>query len=81
MIAARCRFADCSHTTEPDCAIAAALSTGDLSAERWSSYRKLAGEAARHQRMTDPLAAAEHKRRWKAIHRRQRELYRDRERI
>ena len=43
-IAARCRFSDCSHRSEPGCAIRAALLDGSLSAERWSSYRKLERE-------------------------------------
>lgn len=40
-----CRFADCTHTAEPGCAVWAAIERGDLSAERWASYRKLKTEA------------------------------------
>ncbi len=43
-IAARCRFSDCSHRTEPGCAIGEALLDGSLSAERWASYRQLERE-------------------------------------
>ena len=43
-LAAACRFADCSHEHEPDCAIQAALADGTLSGERFSSYRKLQRE-------------------------------------
>ncbi|MEA2701210.1 MAG: ribosome biosis GTPase / thiamine phosphate phosphatase [Myxococcales bacterium] len=35
-----CRFTDCRHQTEPGCAIRAALESGALTAERWSSYQQ-----------------------------------------
>ena len=43
--------------------------------ERWESYRKLLGEARRHERMTDPLAAQEWKRKLKQMHKAQRKHY------
>jgi ribosome biogenesis GTPase / thiamine phosphate phosphatase len=43
-LAARCRFADCRHQSEPGCAIAAALASGELDAERLASYSKLERE-------------------------------------
>jgi ribosome biogenesis GTPase len=43
-IASNCRFSDCSHETEPGCAIREALLNGSLSEERYSSYRKLQRE-------------------------------------
>lgn len=45
-LAAQCRFADCSHTGEPDCAVRAALSGGTLSRQRWLSYQNLSAENA-----------------------------------
>lgn len=41
----QCRFSDCRHETEPGCAIREAIERGDLSKERWESYRKLKEEA------------------------------------
>lgn len=41
----RCRFSDCRHQTEPGCAIREAIERGELSRERWESYRKLKEEA------------------------------------
>ena len=41
----KCRFRDCSHTSEPGCAIKAAISNGELSAARWKSYCGLKKEA------------------------------------
>ncbi len=37
----QCRFRDCSHTVEPDCAILAAGARGDITPERLASYRQL----------------------------------------
>ena len=42
--AANCRFADCTHTNEPDCAVLKAIRNGDLSEERYQSYLKLKKE-------------------------------------
>jgi ribosome biogenesis GTPase / thiamine phosphate phosphatase len=42
--AALCRFADCSHETEPDCCVRAALADGTLDRERYQSWRKLQNE-------------------------------------
>lgn len=39
-----CRFADCSHNSEPGCAIRRAIEEGEISSERWSAYLKLKAE-------------------------------------
>jgi ribosome biogenesis GTPase len=46
-LAANCKFNDCRHLTEPGCAVAAAVETGDLRAERLASYHKLSEELAK----------------------------------
>jgi ribosome biogenesis GTPase / thiamine phosphate phosphatase len=50
-LAAGCRFNDCAHETEPDCAVRAALADGRLDPARFESWRKLvlATEAGEHQ--------------------------------
>ena len=40
----QCRFGDCAHDAEPDCAVRAAVSAGSVSSERYESYRKLREE-------------------------------------
>jgi ribosome biogenesis GTPase len=45
-LAARCRFTDCRHETEPGCAILAALADGSLDAARLGRWRKLQAEDA-----------------------------------
>ena len=40
-----CRFADCGHDSEPDCAVKAAVAEGTLRAERLAAWRALAQES------------------------------------
>lgn len=37
----KCRFRDCHHDREPDCAILAALATGKIAAPRYAIFKKL----------------------------------------
>ncbi len=46
-LAATCRFVDCSHESEPGCAVRAALAAGTLDGTRLAHYLKLAREDAR----------------------------------
>jgi ribosome biogenesis GTPase len=46
----QCRFADCSHLAEPDCAVREALDYGQLSATRYASYAKLLEETTEAER-------------------------------
>lgn len=39
-----CRYSDCTHTSEPGCAVLNALANGTLSPSRLESYRKLKAE-------------------------------------
>jgi ribosome biogenesis GTPase / thiamine phosphate phosphatase len=67
--AEHCRFRDCTHTTEPGCAVVAAAESGELPAERLASYRKLVREIAAAARASDPALASRTKARWKATQR------------
>lgn len=40
--ATRCRFADCRHLSEPDCAVREAAAAGTIAPSRYASYRALA---------------------------------------
>jgi ribosome biogenesis GTPase len=44
-LASACRFADCTHTKEPGCAIREAIESGELNAEHYQSYLKLKAES------------------------------------
>jgi ribosome biogenesis GTPase len=47
-LAARCRFADCHHQTEPGCAVRSAVENGDIEERRLNNYLKLLRENARN---------------------------------
>ncbi|HUN27580.1 MAG TPA: ribosome small subunit-dependent GTPase A [Steroidobacteraceae bacterium] len=50
-LAGACRFSDCRHLGEPDCAVRSAAASGALHARRYESYRRL-------RRLRDSLSAA-----------------------
>ncbi len=64
---AGCRFSDCAHDTEPDCAVRAALEDGSLALDRWESYQKLQRELEHLERRLDKRSQAEARRRWRII--------------
>lgn len=74
-LAASCRFRDCRHESEPECAVTAAVTTGTLDPARLASYRQLGRELAHLERQVDQRAALEQKREHKAMHRAQRAMY------
>lgn len=53
VLACRCRFKDCTHTTEPGCAVLAAVEDGSLDEDRYRSYMKLQREVRRLQRFQE----------------------------
>jgi ribosome biogenesis GTPase / thiamine phosphate phosphatase len=64
-LAARCRFTDCAHDTEPGCAVGAAIRTGELDPQRLASFRKLERELAAVAARANRRVWAERKRRWR----------------
>ncbi|WP_043497933.1 ribosome small subunit-dependent GTPase A [Georgenia sp. SUBG003] len=67
-LALGCRFVDCSHRTEPGCAVVAAVESGDLPRRRLESWRRLQREAAWMATRTDARLRAQ-QRSWGALHR------------
>jgi len=45
LLALQCRFADCSHSNEPGCAIRRAIDSGELDAAHYQGYLKLKAES------------------------------------
>ncbi|MBT2382369.1 ribosome small subunit-dependent GTPase A [Streptomyces sp. ISL-11] len=76
-LATRCRFHDCGHGDEPDCAVLAAVDSGELAQRRLDSYRKLLRENERLAARTDARLRAELRREFKV---KQAEGYRNLER-
>ncbi|MDD2503567.1 MAG: ribosome small subunit-dependent GTPase A, partial [Clostridia bacterium] len=56
-----CRFSDCTHTTEPQCAVREAIENGALSVERYDNYITLKKEAEFVERKTNKKAELEYK--------------------
>jgi ribosome biogenesis GTPase len=63
-----CRFGDCTHTSEPGCAVRSAVDEGRLDRARLDSYLKLQAELRSLEVREDPLKRREERSRWKAIH-------------
>ncbi|MFD3402229.1 ribosome small subunit-dependent GTPase A [Kribbella sp. NPDC058693] len=63
-LAERCKFKDCSHVMEPDCAVRAALDDGSLPYRRYESWVKLQREAAYMARRADIRLRNEMKKEW-----------------
>ena len=77
-IAACCRFRDCSHGTEPGCAVQEAIAGGRIDAARVESHRKLALELARQAERREGGAARAERERWKAVSKELRRMLRER---
>lgn len=55
-LSSACRFADCTHSHEPGCAVLAATQAGSLSPIRLKQYHALEKEAAHARRKAEQLA-------------------------
>jgi len=60
-LSVECKFKDCTHVHEPDCAVQAAVQDGRLSSDRFESYLKLKKEADYVASKTDIFKAQERK--------------------
>ena len=65
-LAAECRFNDCAHSTEPDCAVREALESGELDPDRWHNYLKLQRELRSIEARSSKRVQRELKSRWRA---------------
>ena len=63
-LAEHCKFKDCSHVMEPECAVRAALDDGSLPYRRYDSWVKLQREAAYMARRADVRLRTEMKKEW-----------------
>src|SRR5262249_6761351 len=77
-LSGECRFRDCSHASEPGCAVRSAVDQGSLSAERLASYHKLGREERFLEAKQDAAARAEKTKSIKRLMRGVNRFYRDR---
>jgi ribosome biogenesis GTPase len=76
-LAAGCRFDDCSHKSEPGCAVLEALEAGKLDAARYDAYIALRRETAFYASQSDARLRAAGKGRWKTIAKASREFFKN----
>ena len=74
-LAAQCKYGNCGHTTEPGCAVQAAIAEGRLDESRLENQRKLEREQEFLRRKIDPEAQKQEKDRVKVIHRGAKQKY------
>nr|WP_321258804.1 ribosome small subunit-dependent GTPase A [uncultured Pseudodesulfovibrio sp.] len=76
-LATMCRFANCSHQQEPDCAVLHAVKTGTLLPERLASFRKMQSEmdyiSTRRTKSADRIE----KERWRGVSQRIKNMKKD----
>jgi ribosome biogenesis GTPase len=76
-LAAQCRFNDCRHQEEPDCAVRTALESGDISRARYGNYLKLQRELKYQESRNNTKVRMEQSKRWKNIAKTRRHLNKD----
>jgi len=66
--ALNCKFRNCTHSSEPACAVIAAIEKGTLDSARLDSFRKIVRELQHLEVKQNSQAARDQKQRWKVIH-------------
>ena len=74
-LAAQCKYGNCGHTTEPGCAVQAAIAEGRLDENRLENQRKLEREQEFVRRKVDPETQKQEKERVKQVHRGAKQKY------
>jgi ribosome biogenesis GTPase len=67
LLARACRFRDCTHSSEPGCAVKQAIEAGTLEARRLENFRKLGKEVRYLEARQNDLVQVEEKKKWKKI--------------
>ena len=77
-LAAKCKFRDCKHESEPGCAVRAAVESGALDAERLESFHKLGREEKFIAAKQDAAVRATQTKSLKTLMKQANRFYRDR---
>lgn len=67
-LAAECKFNDCTHTHEVECAVQQAVESGEISEQHYENYLKLQRELDYLASKQDEAARREREEYWKGIH-------------
>jgi len=67
-LALKCKFKDCTHTHETNCAVVEAVENGSVSKQQYENYIKMRKEIKYLETKHDIFAKLEEKRKWKNIH-------------
>jgi ribosome biogenesis GTPase len=76
----QCKFADCSHNTEPGCAVQNALALGRLDISKWENYLQMQKEIRFEKRKSDKALQSEEKKKWAKIGQTFKKIKKERER-
>lgn len=76
-IAEKCKYRNCNHEKEPDCAVMKALEEGILSESRWKNFIKMKKEIHYQNSLQDKRLEQETKNKWKKINKLQKEFYKN----
>lgn len=66
-LAGQCRYHNCSHANEPDCAVKQAVAEGRIDAERYQSFLKLQQEVSEREQRQGLESTGNAKARWKPV--------------
>lgn len=66
-LAAGCKFSDCTHRSEPGCAVTAAVEAGELDRARLDSFHKLQKELRHLEIKVDKRAAIAERKKWRRL--------------
>ncbi|MFE8872962.1 MULTISPECIES: ribosome small subunit-dependent GTPase A [Acetobacter] len=76
-IAQQCRFRNCQHQAEPDCAVRVARADGRIDSRRWNNWLKLKREGAYQTEKEDPESRRAKRREQVRLNRQSRSLRRN----
>ena len=62
-----CKFSDCTHTSEPNCAVLSALKSGELETRKFENFLKLKDDVDIFKKKLEKQKPSNSKRRWREI--------------
>jgi ribosome biogenesis GTPase len=74
--AAACKYADCAHLHEDNCAVKDAVASGEIDEQHYNNYLKLKREISWQQSLSDPEKAQERKKKIKEMTRAANKIFR-----